>query len=205
MTTKERPIIFDGESVRAILAGTKTQTRRVVKHPTINRVTRVHSYKGQTEFDLIMGDESGTVIACPHGKPDDHLWVRESCQAEELEDGLDGVRYLADNTFREIGNSEEAAHDFLNMYYYGLQESAPVPPIHTPRWASRITLQVMDIRVERVQAITSGDAKAEGIDAMKFPHEWLPAYAERWDSINAKRGYSWMMNPWVWVVEFKVI
>ena len=207
MTTRERPIIFDSKSVEAILAGNKTQTRRVVKPQPVpagdmcysvdkvffpNIKDELEMAYARIQFPDNIADVIETSERCPYGYADadgtcDRLWVREVWTRF-----MDGIAYRADTT--PFSEEQRKA--------YGVHWNSP---IHMPCRASRITLVVTDVRVERVQAITAGDAKAEGIDAMKFPHEWLPAFAERWDSINAKRGYSWMMNPWVWVVEFKVI
>ncbi len=205
MTTKERPIIFDGESVRAILAGNKTQTRRVVKHPTINNVIRVHSYKGQTEFDLIMGDESGTVIACPYGHPGDRLWVRETWAAEGIRDTHLSIQYKSTPMPPTLGKRVVRPAGFeLKMPAQGpLGDDDGIwrTPIYMPRWASRITLEITDIRTQRLQEISEADCAAE----LGTASNAYTAFMQRWNAINNKRGYSWMMNPWVWVVEFKVI
>lgn len=159
---KERPIIFSAPMVRAILAGTKVQTR--------------------------------FVLGCPYGQPGDRLWVREAW-ARDDEDGQ--LMYRAD-----VGRD--------------LCADAWRPSIHMPRWASRITLEVTAVRVERLQDISEADAQAEGV----IP-KWEPgcsgrlmdafggfsfrpaasAYAELWEQINGPG--AWDANPWVWVVEFK--
>ncbi len=193
---KERPIIFDAKSVKAILAGNKTQTRRVVKHPTINHVTRVHSYKGNTEFDLIMGDESGTVIACPYGYPGDRLWVRETWgfTASVSTDGHEQWMREQNTTYLIYRATETK------------QRARWRSSIHMPRWASRITLEVATVRVQRLQEISDEDCEAE-IGGKAFPSDDSARFLflKRWDDINAKRGYPLAANPWVWVVEFKVL
>lgn len=157
--------------------------------------------------------DSDDGLRCPYGQPGDRLWVRETWRAEELASGLDGVRYAADNHFRSIENTRdasdawgEAAFDKHGQRYNPL---AWRPAIFAPRWASRITLEVIGVRVERVQDITYADVLAEGIN-MHSPvrkKDQLPtprsAFAELWDSINAKRGFGWDVNPWVWVLTFK--
>lgn len=164
---------------------------------------------------------------CPYGQPGDRLWVRETSRAHELTDkeaeadtfgvierlglevppcGLDGVVYAADNAFREIENSREASERWMKMNAYRGMQGATVPAIHMPRWASRITLEVTGVRVERLQDISEADARAEGCDA--YLAEESPAidqarmdYANLWESINGPG--SWDLNPWVWVVGFK--
>lgn len=135
--------------------------------------------------------------------PGDRLWVRETCVAHELPDGLDGVLYLADQAFREIDNTEAAADAWVKLNHYGGRgRGHVVPAIHMPRWASRITLEITGARVERLQDISEADVQAEGCtgsplgqaaDAMLYP--------KLWDSINGPG--AWERNPWVWVVEFR--
>ncbi len=98
----------------------------------------------------------------PYGKVGERLWVRETCRADELDNGLDGVRYPADGAFRAIEDSSEAAERWLELYAYRGQTGATVPAIHMPRWASRITLEITGVRVERMQSISEADAIAEG-------------------------------------------
>lgn len=238
---KERPILFSGAMVRAILAGEKTQTRRVVK-PQFGPEAMPAEMCAETAegwqtsghsgrwWDDCNGDADAAVY-CPYGQPGDRLWVRETCRAKELSDeearqraidygdeedaqyGLDGVVYLADNHFEPIKNTLESGDRWIDLNSYGKRKGATVPAIHMPRWASRITLEITDVRVERLQDISEADARAEGappshptIDAVSrsfgyedFPRSW---YAQLWDSINAKTA-PWSSNPWVWVIEFK--
>ena len=217
---KEYPILFNGEMVRAILDGRKTQTRRVVKHPTIEHVVRVNSYRGKTEFDLIMDNEIGTIVSCPYGVPGDLLWVRETWQGlvsvydEDLPWSHVAVMHKRRENVVEIGYKA----DYPNPIDDG-GWAVWVPSIHMPRWASRITLRVTDVRVERVQEISHDDATAEGLT--QWTHEssgtihygithadvWekdpRQTFQRLWDSINAARGHGWDVNPWVWVVSFE--
>lgn len=212
----DRPILFSAPMVRAILEGRKTQTRRIVKpQPT------------QDEFGFWSNDDihhSGSVELWVENVPlrekayahvGDRLWVRETCQAEELDDncehpGLDGVRYAADGHFRPIENSIEASEQWSALRHYGGAPSLPgsglwrkVPSIHMPRWASRITLEVVGVRVERLQDISEADATAEGT-----PHSLHLAagrtaignYEHLWECINGDG--SWNVNPWVWCITF---
>jgi len=226
----ERPILFSAPMVRALLAGTKTQTRRMVK-PCKDLSVGCELAACELAGEVNAGDYSNAKY-----RPGDRLWVRETCIAEELPDGLDGVRYLADEAFIPIQSTSEAADRWLDLRFYGKRQSpvAPVktvPAIHMPRWASRITLEVTGVRVERLQDISEADALAEGISRLAPPappHEWSglnrftlngmgsgfcagsvswnsptaeALYLRLWEDINGPG--SWEANPWVWVVEFK--
>ena len=188
---KERPIIFSGPMVRAILEGRKTQTRRVVKPQHDCRydgLAPAREYLGRKHLGSWGAYFGWAFVPCPYGQPGDQLWVREAW-------GYDCDRNLV---FRADGELAE-----VNRWR---------PSIHMPSWASRITLEVTDVRVERVQDISDLDALAEGIQVIgrtevndlsrgKFRH----AFRALWDSINAKRGHGWDKNPWVWVVQFRVV
>jgi hypothetical protein len=176
----ERPIIFDAESVRAILAGTKTQTRRVVKpQPNI-----VHAIYGDASVDTNLIFRAGDQrIHCPYGQPGDRLWVREAWT--------------------------QACHpprQGAEVFYRADGEIAPelgpwVPSIHMFRWASRITLEIVSVRVEPLQNISHDDAESEGWNPATDVCMPLIWYRSLWESINGHG--SWASNPWVWVVEFK--
>ncbi len=173
--TCEKPILFSGEMVRAILDGRKTQTRRVVRR---EHIPFVHS--------LLAGWISGrwSHLPLPYGRPGDQLWVRETW----LEDTVGNIRYRATERAVQDGNWKWR------------------PSIFMPRWASRISLEVTAVRVERVRDISEEDARAEGVDSIVATDTYSSyrmGFRKLWDSINAKRGYSWESNPWVWVVEFK--
>lgn len=166
MSTRERPILFSGPMIRAILADRKTQTRRIVKVP------------GGHVFDFMD-------LTKPRAyRPGDRLWVRETwAKAGEVGDR---VEYRADNPDPESARWR--------------------PCIHMPRWASRITLEVTGVCIDRLQRISEADAKAEGVDPYEQPcgpaHPHALAFRELWDSFNGKRA-PWASNPWVWVVSFK--
>jgi hypothetical protein len=183
---KERPILFSGPMVRAILDGSKTQTRRVAKHPLAQAAVRINSYKGQSEFDCIFSDDTGGIICCPHGTPDDRLWVRETWAHERDGTGCPddtGVLYRA----TDPGWDDEGT---------GLRWR---PSIFMPRAASRILLEITDVRVQRLQEISEEDARAEGYDrSHAFPHEW---FALLWERIHGPG--SWHANPWVWAITFR--
>ena len=175
---KERPILFSGAMVRAILEGRKTQTRRVVK-PT----SGPHSI----EKTICTPGSLAAFIRhrCPYGQPGDRLWVREAWWKRP--DG--SISYRADGNDFVAGGRPRYS-----------------PSIHMPRWASRITLRLTDVRVERVQDISVSDCIAEGLG---YPTDDRYAAVDNfkplWDSINAARGYGWDANPWVWVLVFEPV
>jgi len=208
---KVLPILFSGPMVRALLDGRKTQTRRVMKPgpppcqdgvtPYLNGLWR---YKGVVY-------EDGVGETCPFGKPGDLLYVRETCRASELPDGRDGVFFNADDKFIQIKDTSKAADEWSELFGYRHERGATVPSIHMPRWASRLTLRITDVRVERLQDISEADAAAEGCTG-DCHIGYLPAYqegphsyefAQLWESINGSG--AWDANPWVWVVYFEVI
>jgi len=196
--------------VRALLAGNKTQTRRIIK-------------KGQPTNQWEAPDPR-IIYPCKYGKEGDLLYVRETCRAKELSDkeaekycdgdkyeippyGLDGVFYEADKAFIEIENTIEASDAWGEMSIYRGNHGAKVNSIHMPRWASRITLKVTHVRVERVQDISGPDAVEEGICGADICYGIskdeanILQYKSLWNSINN----NWDENPWVWVVCFEVI
>ncbi len=206
-------MLFNSEMVRAILAKSKTQTRRLVK-PQPDSVHNGFPYwnVGGYRTSWCRSDADGgplvphNPLLCPHGKPGDRLWVRETVQAEELSNGLDGVRYLADGSFLPIENTKDASDLWIDLNHYGRKRGAKVPSIHMPRWCNRMTLEITDVRIERLRDISEEDAEAEGIDFFRsIPDvdETLTAkelFSALWDSIYL----NWDENPWVWVIEFKL-
>ena len=228
----ERPIIFSAPMVRALLEGRKTQTRRILKlQPEAADCIEAHPDHAN-EFSPWRGGERLHSIVVPFAKGD-RLWVRENCRGEELDSGLDGVRYKADDVFVPIENTQRAGIDWLALHTYrghrGSCVGPWVPSIHMPRWASRITLAVTEVRVQRLQDISRDDAMAEGIvqtwgDFMGDPPEWAVAsinrhgdasgshiydnrtsvanFRELWSHINGPG--SWDANPWVAAISFTV-
>lgn len=211
----EHPILFNGEMVRAILEGRKTQTRRpitpVPKTDDVNYIRRAWN--------------------SPFGTIGDRLWVRETTiiSPPNWNDGSD-CNIKDDQNRNRIVQWLASYPDTDGASYYGLKKTAS---IHMPRWASRITLEVTGIYVERLCDISDDDAIAEGIladygivsyDCVGGAHREVmgyrymvsecteesyetacEAYRELWNSMYEKRGYGWDSNPWVWVCEFKVI
>ena len=178
--------------VRAILDGRKTQTRRVIK-------------------EKLMRGEGAHVNNCPYGKPGDRLWVRETWQGplfyDEIPEDWNSDKYKTPEYcyYKASGDScdfTDSDDNFVERWS---------PSIHMPRWASRILLEVTNVRVERLQDISEEDAIAEGVDgeneAAKIGAEWYEkpkrAYRRLWKSINGTG--SWDLNPFCWVIEFKVI
>lgn len=203
---KERPILFSGPMVRAILAGRKTQTRRVVKVPS-GRGRRSLPWDpyyadcdGRLKFEDLYGEwhDFEKDGPCPYGRAGDRLWVRETW----CNDGQ-GVW--------SIGDAESAHACGLGMNIYradgGREGCKWFPSIHMPRWASRIILEVTDVRVERLHTISEEDADAEGVDPVLVPPDGggsphVEGFRVLWDSI-AKPGAKWEDDPWVWVVSFQ--
>lgn len=216
---RERPILFSAPMIRAILEGRKTQTRRVVKPQPTGRVATLKAGDGTT-FLHDWNGESGKPLHCPYGASGDRLWVRENFA---LEVQVDGDQPLPRNDDRPVHRDSIG---WTQAHYQATDpkpelecghrshEGDPCPSpwrpsIHMPRWASRIDLEVTEVRVQRLQGISEGDAMAEGAAADDISKVGLPAYSARqnfarlWDSINAERGFCWAANPWVWAITFK--
>lgn len=243
---KERGMIFNGEMVRAILDGRKTQTRRIMKPqpgpcprgghwwPSNVFKTMLHveeeMQNGKGGWGGLVGD------ACPFGDVGDRIWVRETWATLGNEDGccVDWEGNLCKGNERSAARIYRASCE-QRPGDYGLWsipddaywkphtkehkfEGAWRPSIHMPRWASRILLEITDVRVERLNAISEEDAEAEGIDmeALYDSQECYDciayhnmtgrptvtgAFKYLWESIYGEEG--WKSNPWVWVIEFK--
>ncbi|HET6613661.1 MAG TPA: hypothetical protein VFG83_16795 [Kofleriaceae bacterium] len=219
--TRERPILFSGEMVRAILGGRKTQTRRVITVPW-RKGKRCHI---EEDGELLAMDEYGDchpmVEQCPYGKPGDLLWVREAWFAEL---SLDAIRpSLLPHDERDGALCPcwfAADHSETPRVHDGLRAGRLRPSIHMPRWASRITLEVTEVRVQRVQEISEEDAAAEGaahriapggdlagaFEGIDAPIGYRAHFRDLWDRINGRRtGCAWADNPWVWAVSFRVV
>lgn len=223
----DRPILFSGPMVRAILDGTKTQTRRVMRtQPTWDESRSEWSYESRRCSAHWSGPKPiacASLIArddCPYGAPGDRLWVRETFDS----------RNSAGERWKPKDSAFVVFRDGAQMYSDGtysppLESYAPGafdlcrwrPSIHMPRWASRITLEVTAVRVERLQDISEDDARAEGVEPVAF--DWRDYMPEReapeqfhktsrasffslWESINGTASLA--ADPWVWVVSFQV-
>lgn len=261
----EHPILFSGEMVRAILGGSKTQTRRVVrlpdhaKRPDADWIKSIHQDGGgnwvawsSNEAQLVEFTKkaypNGEGFKCPYGKVGDRLWVRETFVVES-NFNLDSEEnypppFRDGRPIKHVDNDEYG--EYWEQCHYRATDPKPElvntntdeecvwkPSIFMPRWASRINLEIVSVCVERVQDISEEDAKAEGINffgssdsilegsylysANPLPvknesdskfgwsHTAKDAYRVLWDSINAKRGYGWDKNPFVWCIEFRKV
>lgn len=205
---RERPILFSAPMVRAILEGRKTLTRRVVKpQPSANHkwlgwcLSSTHQ-ADEGKVTWVEGDHPHAMnplyVRCPYGKPGDRLWVREAWSTHAMFDLL---------APREI--AARSVHYWVDG---DVQTGKRRPGMFMPRWASRILLEVTEVRVERLQDISEADAVAEGAECIEVGGETGVALSEwshregfikLWKSINGPD--SWALNPWVWVVSFKRI
>ncbi|HDH0408326.1 TPA: hypothetical protein PIO36_004458 [Klebsiella pneumoniae] len=225
----ERGMIFNAEMVRALLSGRKTQTRRIMKPqpepcprgghwwPSNVFKTMLHvedeMQNGKGGWGGLVGD------ACPFGAVGDRIWVRETWGVVSHAFSDDGlmIDWVPDRPATAIHEMP-----FGNGYYSGYAiyaadgdytwgdddgyedgRSCWKPSIHMPRAASRILLEITDVRVERLRSMSQDDARAEGVIAASGPMEAGLAFRELWDSIYGEE--SWKANPWVWVIKFKRI
>jgi len=207
---RERPIIFSGESVRAIIAGTKNQTRRVAR--------------GLSDEQSAIRQRFPNQQGCPYGMPGTRLWAREAWRPVErsTNDGWTAIEYRADGAigkryWRNADPARQLAARALDPDRHWRS------PLFLPRWASRLLLEVDSIRVERLQEISEEDARAEGVTqtfAERFAEfsaeqcltsgelassrPYAASYAVAWDELNDERA-TWKSDPWVWVLSFHVI
>ncbi len=201
----ERGIIFSAPMIRALLAGTKSQTRRAIAERDLGPI---RSEGADLMADGLWYWRAGKIhyqggFRCPYGVPGDRLWVRETFRVEDgcsNESGRNGVHYRADD---EPGDQRWTS------------------PIYMPRWASRLILELTEVRVQRLQEISEADAKAEGVEPQRIGtvtmsmHEtsftptgtesFRQAYQNGWDKLNAKRCFPWAANPWVWALSFRKV
>ena len=246
---KEHPILMSAPMVRAILDGSKTMTRRVVKiggnahfgsaDPKIHKfdwtraevlpnamlqlVSLGESIFNQIHVPFTFKDdawednaEDDTVTRVyPKWEVGDRLWVKET---HLIIGGIDGENPRV--IYRAGGNDPTPDDGISNSAEWWIQNGVFRPSIYMPRWASRLTLEITEIRVERVQDITEADAIREGVEldewtdyirdqngeftgSISYERDWITPFQKLWDSINAKRGHGWDVNPWVWVIGFK--
>ncbi|EFH4810839.1 hypothetical protein F9385_19250 [Escherichia coli] len=186
-------MIFNGEMVRAILHGRKTQTRRPANPSTANLLDLQEQYPHK-KYN----------ISCPFGAVGDRIWVRETWA--EAGAGAPDLKLYRANYPEHVPTHYENVPP--------VDEIRWTPSIHMPRWASRITLEITCVRVERLNSISQKDAQAEGMELTGWRptysdpdsggEVWTPYdnFAQLWESIYGEE--SWKANPWVWVIEFKV-
>ena len=212
---KERGMIFNGEMVRAILDGRKTQTRRPVKFPVHDKNLGCELAGNELAGEL----SAGNYLNSAFGKPGDRIWVRETFQGPLFDyDLMDS--YSKDPTpFEKPEFCVYKADGVPAPEFYDADDELHCcwrPSIHMPRWASRILLEITDVRVERLNAISEEDATAEGVPPAgsllpDYPGTFLTpkgdfatakvAFQRLWESIYGEE--SWKANGWVWVISFK--
>lgn len=224
---KERPILFSAEMVRAILEGRKTQTRREIKFdkemfadPTFSYGENGHSGAGYYVSEYEYPEEGSDFVKCPYGKVGDRLWVRETFFEEVHPDTVQPIgkyHYAATCDYEVMKVDGDGWQQFRKN---GDEASPWKSPLFMPRHASRITLEITNVRVERLQDISEEDAIAEGAKDLNInffrkvenlPEKWPTKdldsprfdFATLWQSIKGEG--SWAKNPWVWVIEFKPI
>ncbi|MCF2841950.1 morphogenetic protein [Klebsiella pneumoniae] len=226
---KERGMIFNAEMVRALLDGRKTQTRRVIANVGHDNCLPLQKRTKTKDGIYTHVMDAHIYGLCPFGKIGDRIWVRETWSDVNL-DGAPAVAYRADDEVYDLMEDkslldEDGAFNYqdprVRKYQFAAWHSDLIsgiegnwrPSIHMPRWASRITLEITGVRVERLNSISQEDAQAEGLELTG----WRPTYsdpdsggevmtpydnfAELWSSIYGDE--SWQANPWVWVIEFK--
>lgn len=221
---KERPVIFNGEMVRAILDGRKTQTRRVIANVGHDNCLPLQK-RTKTKDGIYTHVMDAPIYGiCPFGKIGDRIWVRETWSDVNL-DGAPAVAYRADDEVYDLMEDkslldEDGAFNYQDSrvckYQFAAWHSDLIsgiegkwrPSIHMPRWASRITLEITAVRVERLNDISEEDARAEGLAPSQHiitPPEALyrVGFLKLWQSIYGAE--SWRANPWVWVIEFNPV
>jgi hypothetical protein len=205
---KERPILFSAEMVRAVLEPRKTQTRRIIK-PQFDKLIQKGTHGAHIAIEVQPGYG---FIKCPYGKPGDRLWVREAWHTYKCLDHqpprMTGTKsafwYSADNGTKNMFGAKAEI------------KGKKRPSIHMPRWASRINLEIIDIRVERVQDISHEDAISEGVSFLNNRCTIIKPCRDRhqltamqhafyyiWELLHGPD--AWERNDWVWVVEFKSV
>lgn len=216
-----KPILFSGDMIRAILDGRKTQTRRVIKPQPMTDTPELWEMPSGD----FLTDSNDYCVKCPYGQPGDLLWVRETWKAGGLLAFHKPSETKGCGRFTYKADAEQLKRDELIPWH---------PSIHMPRSASRITLKITEVRVQRIQEITTEDVLAESVRIPtdenghgliqltgKYPaSRYLPKgfmrtvndeqlirayWASLWDSINDKSGFGWNTNPWVWCLSFDVI
>lgn len=211
---KERPILFSGPMVRAILEGRKTQTRRVINSVTgIGRVTEFQAsdtpgYAWTFRDKRFLWNDMTTpniFSRCPHGQPGDRLWVREEWRIADSDlCGCGGDYCTCGCNGQPIYAASYSADTRRELMPWR-------PSIHMQRWACRLVLEITDVRVERLQDVSEEDALAEGAvigayydGATREPTTYREAFSQLWDSL-ATPGARWDANPWVWAITFRKV
>lgn len=211
---RERPILFSAPMVRALLAGTKTQTRRVAKYQPISSSRFRSGYyvtrPGDKKERSVSTDAPAFLLGdlCPHGTVGDRLWVKETwrphvahgCALDACDCADVNVEYAADGSVEYFDDYKinRASPDWCMPK---AADRGNVSPLFMPRWASRLILEITDVRIERLQAISEGDCCAEGVGSPITRDYKKPKFQALWESINGAE--SWAANPWVWALTFR--
>lgn len=229
----DRPILFSAEMVRALLTGRKTVTRRVIKPLPVVTMREYGDYReviwkddnhlcnigGGGTFEEMLRSAAGR---CPYGAAGDRLWVREVHYCFGHWEPVDGPRKrtrTGRQRWRFVRDSDAVRYAPPIGHRLGMHHADPATSAwhkrlarFMPRSAARLALEVVSVRVERVQEITPGDVLAEGVPPrawqrtdVPFDADLVPDFAALWDRINAERGYPWVDSPFVWVITFKVL
>ena len=229
---KERGLPMRQHELSGILDGSRTQFRRLIKWdsegPPVGEGIRIRDLVPESDkhwseewgWSDADGDRGGSLsIGCPYGQPGDRLWVRETWAIRDCGHRVPLDTFAADWPVKRlmyIATDDAPSETSKGKPYWWNKRASTT----MPRWASRLTLEVVAVRVERVQEISMADAKAEGLESAGKNSWWggrkrgtckimranaRMAFVDLWDSINANCGYGWDTNPWVWVVDFKRI
>ena len=237
MTIIERPVLFNGEMVKAILEDRKTMTRRVMKRSMPGDISECRLTKDNILYmEHLGGYTTFRPRACPYGTPGDRLWVKETWKIASFMEG-DPIefQYKADGAIAEENISSDCLNyedwyervciqstDYLIKIGWKYKDGegcfrwengkSPLPwkpSMFMPHWASRIMLEITNVRLGQVQEISEDDATKEGCVPYVDPFENTKitnarqGFVQLWNFINEKRGFGWEANPWVWVIEFK--
>ncbi len=203
---REYPILFSGQMVKALLDGRKTQTRRVMKGQLKFSDAGVWYQRkpNKANVGIMLPHESfqeSIIQDSPYGQIGDRLWVRETWRIEDRGPIGNLLFFAADS-----GSPCGLLTDDRGIKY-AKRSTKYRPSIHMPRWASRINLEITDVRVQKLNEISEGDAKAEGVGPWPHGEVLTPnrnSFIELWESINGRReGCTWNDNPWVWAISFK--
>lgn len=220
---KARPILFNGPMVRALLA--KSQTRRIVKCERLDFVAGVeadrddprnYGYECDDGFVKLRAStdprDDEMQLPCPYGRVGDQLWVRETwgytAQCDDINGPGDVIAYRAggEHVYEDVAGKRRLRRikdgRVMCPNHFCWPPKTWKPSIHMPRWASRITLEITNVRVERLNDISESDARAEGISKNQCP-DWhaISDYRVLWESINGHG--SWALNPFVWCISFR--
>jgi hypothetical protein len=205
-----KPIIFSTPMVKAILEGRKTQTRRVIEPQPVTDILGMQRWRAVSSGDI--SQRNSIILDYAPYQPGDILWVREMWRCIAV--GKGGQNEVA---IIEYKNGQQAVFDVDSkeaLYFAG--KARWKPSSHMPRKLSRLLLEVKGVRAERLRDISEEDAKAEGVSNISYmlsPNEVVrlgesaavTRFCSLWDTLNARRGFSWDSNPWVWVIEFERI